>query len=298
MRGVCGWGSGITVLDDPLRNWLAQNFHSWVCSKLFLRTKHIGSPPAAARSDKHSSSSPPRITSNIKHTQRLIKIFKELHSDSHRERPSTSYRKKKAEKMSSLDAIDLYEESSTEEYFTFRGSEIVQPVLLVDGYNLCGFWPKLKKHFSRGNLELARKKLVDELATFSAIKGVKVVTVFDAIQSGLPNSMETFASVDIVFTSTSCADAWIEKEVSRLTLDRCPQVWVATSDTLHQQVARGSGAFIWSCNNLISEIKEAKEELRQCIKEARSYSMEGKLLEDNLDPTVLNSLQALKKDLR
>lgn len=45
------------------------------------------------------------------------------------------------------------------------------PVLLVDGYNVCGYWPKLKKHFSKGDLETARQKLLDELVGFSAIKG-------------------------------------------------------------------------------------------------------------------------------
>lgn len=44
-------------------------------------------------------------------------------------------------------------------------------MLLVDGYNMCGYWPKLKKHFARGNLEAARDKLIDELITFTHIKG-------------------------------------------------------------------------------------------------------------------------------
>lgn len=54
---------------------------------------------------------------------------------------------------------------------TNSGFELAMPVLLVDGYNLCGYWPKLKKHFVRGHLETARDKLVDELITFAHIKG-------------------------------------------------------------------------------------------------------------------------------
>lgn len=46
------------------------------------------------------------------------------------------------------------------------------PVLLVDGYNVCGYWPKLKKHFMGGRLDVARQKLVDELITFSALRGL------------------------------------------------------------------------------------------------------------------------------
>lgn len=54
---------------------------------------------------------------------------------------------------------------------TSEGFELASPVLLVDGYNMCGYWPKLKKHFSRGHLDTAREKLVHELITFSHIKG-------------------------------------------------------------------------------------------------------------------------------
>lgn len=49
--------------------------------------------------------------------------------------------------------------------------ETAIPVLLVDGYNMCGYWPKLKKHFMKGRLDMARQKLIDELITFSVIKG-------------------------------------------------------------------------------------------------------------------------------
>lgn len=45
------------------------------------------------------------------------------------------------------------------------------PVLLVDGYNVCGYWMKLKKHFMKGRLDVARQKLVDELVSFSMVKG-------------------------------------------------------------------------------------------------------------------------------
>ena len=50
---------------------------------------------------------------------------------------------------------------------TSNGFELASPVLLVDGYNRCGYWPKLKKHFSHGQLETARDKLIHELITFT-----------------------------------------------------------------------------------------------------------------------------------
>jgi len=86
--------------------------------------------------------------------------------------------------------------------------------LLVDGYNVCGYWIKLKKHFLNGKLELARQKLIDELITFSMLREVKVVVVFDAMMSGFPNHKEYSSGIDVVFSTDASADTWIEKEVS------------------------------------------------------------------------------------
>jgi len=74
------------------------------------------------------------------------------------------------------------------------------PVLLVDGYNVCGYWIKLKKHFLNGKLELARQKLIDELITFSMLREVKVVVVFDAMMSGFPNHKEYSAGFVLPIT--------------------------------------------------------------------------------------------------
>lgn len=57
-------------------------------------------------------------------------------------------------------------------YSTNQGIEDAVPVLLVDGYNVCGYWMKLKKHFASGRLDIARQKLIDELVTFSMLRGL------------------------------------------------------------------------------------------------------------------------------
>lgn len=57
-------------------------------------------------------------------------------------------------------------------YSTNQGLDTAVPVLLVDGYNVCGYWAKLKKHFTKGRLDIARQKLIDELIAFSVIKGL------------------------------------------------------------------------------------------------------------------------------
>lgn len=130
-------------------------------------------------------------------------------------------------------------------YHTNQGFDLVVPVLLIDGYYVCGYWPNLKKCFSKGILDVARQNIIDELILFSAIKGVKVVVVFDAMVSDLPTHKETFMNVDIIFTTDASADAWIEKEVAALKEYGCPKVWLAISYSCQQQVAHGAGTYIW-----------------------------------------------------
>ncbi|KAK6119062.1 hypothetical protein DH2020_047180 [Rehmannia glutinosa] len=149
----------------------------------------------------------------------------------------------------------------------WKGIETAIPVLLVDGYNVCGYWAKLKKHFMNGRLDIARQKLIDELVNFSMLREVKVVVVFDAMMSGLPTHKEDFAGVDIVYSGETCADAWIEKEVVALREDGCPKVWVVTSDRCQQHAAYGAGAFVWSSNALVSEIKASQKEVEQMLRE-------------------------------
>lgn len=41
----------------------------------------------------------------------------------------------------------------------------------MDGYNVCGAWPKLQKHFRRGELEDARMKLLDACTPYGRANG-------------------------------------------------------------------------------------------------------------------------------
>nr|XP_019704062.1 uncharacterized protein LOC105034677 isoform X4 [Elaeis guineensis] len=199
-------------------------------------------------------------------------------------KPATSYRKKKAVKEVLPEDTDFYKDPTTNLYYTNQGLDTAVPVLLVDGYNVCGYWAKLKKHFMKGRLDIARQKLIDELMEFSVLKEVKVVVVFDARMSGLPSHKESFAGIDVIFSSNTCADAWIEKEVVALREDGCPKVWVVTSDACQQQAAYGA-------------IKALQREFEQLLNEHRSTSMQGKLLQHNLGPEVVHALKDLKKKL-
>ncbi|KAH9684354.1 hypothetical protein KPL70_013517 [Citrus sinensis] len=85
-------------------------------------------------------------------------------------RPSTSYRRKKVEKEELPEDTELYRFFSYI-YNTNQGIDNAVPVLLVDGYNVCGYWPKLENHFIKGRLDVARQKLIEELVEFSMIRG-------------------------------------------------------------------------------------------------------------------------------
>ncbi|XP_022639808.1 uncharacterized protein LOC106769311 isoform X1 [Vigna radiata var. radiata] len=246
-----------------------------------------------------SESTPPRITSNVKQNLRFLKLWKSFQNrNSATPRPSTSYRKKKVEKDDDVEDTDLYRDPTSSLYYTNQmGIDNAVPVLLVDGYNVCGYWMKLKKHFMKGRLDIARQKLIDELVTFSMLREVKVVVVFDAMMSGLPSHKEDFAGLDIIFSGDTCADTWIEKEVAALREDGCPKVWVVTSDHCHQQAAHGAGAFIWSCKALVTEIKASQKEVEKMLQEQRSTSFQGRLLKHNLDAEVVDALKDLRKQL-
>ncbi|KAK4337804.1 hypothetical protein RND71_042291 [Anisodus tanguticus] len=278
---------------------------------------------------------PPRITSNLKQNLQFLKLWKEFQKrKSSTPKPATSYRKKKVEKEELPEDDEIYRDPTLALYYTNQVLDIAVPVLLVDGYNVCGYWPKLKKHFMNGSLDIARQKLIDELVSFSLLREVKVVVVFDAMMSGLPTHKETFEggpgsglaglglgrdgrrgwgrvwrdllqsrpdpvgiSIDVVYSSETCADAWIEKEVVALREDGCPKVWVVTSDHNQQHAAYGAGAFVWSCKALISEIKASHKEVERMLREHRSTSMQGKLLKHNLDSEVVDALKDLRDQL-
>ncbi|CAM8935143.1 unnamed protein product [Rhodiola kirilowii] len=236
-------------------------------SNIIAKSKN---PSDALPSSKGFEATPPRITSNVKQNLQFLKLWKEFQKrNSGTAKPATSYRRKRVEKDDLPEDVEPYRDPTMTLYNTHQGLEIAVPVLLVDGYNVCGHWVKLKKYFMSGRLDVSRQKLIDELVTFSMLREVKVVAVFDAMMSGLPTHKESFAGVDIIFSGETCADSWIEKE----------------------------GAYVWSSKALVSEIKASQKEVQMMLQEHRSTSMQGKLLKHNLDTEVVDALKNLRSKL-
>ncbi|KAH9750156.1 YacP-like NYN domain-containing protein [Citrus sinensis] len=126
-----------------------------------------------------SEPTPPRITSNVKQNLQFLRLWKRVqHAQA-----STSYRRKKVEKEELPEDTELYRDLTTTLYYTNQGIDNAVPVLLVDGYNVCGYWPKLKKHFIKGRLDVARQKLIEELVEFSMIRGTVPCAYFPTLLS-------------------------------------------------------------------------------------------------------------------
>lgn len=247
---------------------------------------------------KGSDQAPLRITSNVKQSLRILKLWKEAQKEkTSAPRPTTSYRKKKVVKEQVPEEHDLYEDPTMKLHHSNQGRHTGVPVLLVDGYNVCGYWDKLKEDFMNGRLHVARQTLIDSLISFKAFRGVKVVVVFDAMFSGLPTHKETNRGIDVVFSGETSADTWIEREVAALKEDGCPRIWVATSDSGHRLGAYWAGAIVWSCERLISEIQGSREDSEQILQGERSTSMQGRLLQHNLDAKVVQALKDLRGKL-
>ncbi|GAB2230917.1 hypothetical protein Droror1_Dr00015214 [Drosera rotundifolia] len=246
---------------------------------------------------KNSGKSPPRITSNVKLNLQFLKLSKEHQNRAPSiPKPATRYRRKKLENEDLPLDKDLSQNPTMSIDYEDEEFDSEVPVFLVDGYNMCGYWEKLKKHFMNGKLSLARQELIDELVSFSLARDVRVVVVFDAMGSGLPTH-KYFMGVEVVYAGEMSADFWIEQEVVNLREDGCRKVWVVTSDNDQQHVANGAGAVVWSCKALVYEINTLKKELDEMNQRERFNSMGAGLLKNTLPPELVDVFRDMRKQL-
>lgn len=143
-----------------------------------------------------------------------------------------------------------------------KQEEIRDNYLLVDGYNVIHQWPELKE-FADENMDLARLKLLDALASYQGIRMCKIIVVFDAYR--VPGHLETvydYHNIHVVFTKEAqTADQYIEKFA--YDHQKKHNIKVATSDGLQQVIIRGAGSTLLSARELREEVKQAAETLLQ-----------------------------------
>ncbi len=126
-------------------------------------------------------------------------------------------------------------------------------VLLVDGYNIIGAWPELRK-LKDTDLSAARDILIQKMAEYQAYSGYRVIIVFDAhLVKGIEKKKSNH-KIDIVFTrENETADERIEKMAKELRNIKT-QIHVATSDFTEQWVIFGQGALRKSARELLNEM--------------------------------------------
>lgn len=163
-------------------------------------------------------------------------------------------------------------------------------ILLVDGYNIIGAWPKLRQLASRSAMDLARVRLVEMLSSFVAFRGYQTTVIFDAYIHQTPAHQESSASgIEIYYTAYGeTADTVIERYCAQLEWEDC-RVRVATSDRMEQLVVAGFGAEWLSAQQLQEELKRAAEEIRRAHARKRPKPKRG--IDRYLDAHTLERLQ-------
>lgn len=115
-------------------------------------------------------------------------------------------------------------------------------VIFVDGYNVLNAWPETKAILEE-DLEGAREKLIDHMIEYAAYYGEEVYLVYDAYLTDYKKEkIELIQGVHVVYTKENqTADAFIEREVNRLSEDVRIIIKVVTSDWVQQRQILGSG---------------------------------------------------------
>ncbi|WP_135556495.1 NYN domain-containing protein [Paenibacillus cymbidii] len=140
----------------------------------------------------------------------------------------------------------------------------MQEIVIVDGYNIIGAWPELRK-LKDVELEQARDLLIQMLADYQAYSGARVYLVFDAHQvPGLGGRYDQ-NKLHIEYTrEKETADELIERLVGELR-GRRKLVYVATSDMTEQHVVFGLGALRLPARELLVKVRQSQQEVRQQI---------------------------------
>lgn len=145
-------------------------------------------------------------------------------------------------------------------------------VLLVDGYNMIGDWPLLKKLKNQDEMEEARDLLLHELSNYAKYEGIEVRIVFDAqFVPGIQKSYKKF-QLSVIFTKEGeTADSYIERVIGDENL-LITQVTVATSDLAEQWMVFQKGALRKSANELYKDVQYSKKTIEKEAKTLHSQS--------------------------
>jgi len=170
----------------------------------------------------------------------------------------------------------------------------MQNILLVDGYNMIGAWKELRV-LRDENFEDARDRLVELMAEYKAVKGWRVIIVFDAHL--VPGNEQLYIQhdVEVIFTrKNETADERIEKLSTDLK-GRKIQIHVATSDMTEQNVVFGHGALRKSARELEIEMEIIQSNISRKVKETQSEKPSRRI---NLPDDIALTLEKWRRGLK
>lgn len=176
-----------------------------------------------------------------------------------------------------------------------------QAVLLVDGYNMIGFWPYLTKTRDTAGLEAARWELIEALINYSAFQGFATQVIFDAQYQNTCSNQEVITEdLSIHFTEFGqTADTYIEKACasSRALISQSliSRVIVATSDRAQQLMIQGYGAEWMSAQQLYYDVEATVHRVRHRHKPHKKP--QSRFLANSIDPKARQQLSQLRMGL-
>lgn len=159
-----------------------------------------------------------------------------------------------------------------------KKEEPKEAYLLVDGYNIIYAWEDLRE-LSKNNMDGARGKLLDILCNYQGMKNCHLIVVFDAYRvAGHDTEFFDYHNIHVVYTKEAeTADAYIEKFAHDNR--KKYRITVATSDGLEQVIIRGAGCLLLSAKDLLQEIQNVNEQIKEEQMTARirsrTYLMDG-----------------------
>lgn len=177
-----------------------------------------------------------------------------------------------------------------------------QAVLLVDGYNIIGAWPYLKKARDGAGLEAARWELVEALINYSAFQGFETQIVFDAQYQNTCSNQEAITQyLSVYYTAFGqTADTYIEKSCASfrpyLHQSHLTRLIVATSDRTQQLMVMGYGAEWISAQRLGYEVESTAHRVRHKHKPRKQSS--SRFLANSIDAKARQRLAELRMGLK
>ena len=134
--------------------------------------------------------------------------------------------------------------------------------VIVDGYNIIFAWDQLKSQ-ANSDLDAARRRLCDILASYAGFTKCRMVVVFDGYNArGNPGEKSRMNNIQVVYTREGeTADQYIEALASEIGSNYA--VRVATSDGLVQLSSFRSGVLRMSARELWDEVCTAEKEMKK-----------------------------------